>query len=182
MSNPNHARSTAAAGEPPAVLTPAEIVGQLRTIREALQAQAPPTPELSRSQRRRLAHLDEQFLWSVVNTVGASPVLQEVVGRNDKDLRNEVSEIALWTAVADELRGTLADVVDALSVRRARLGLAVAVVNKVAGQLVRNADQHGQLNANVAEMKRLNPFMRKRKAAVPATQPAPAPTQPPAKS
>lgn len=177
--NTTHAQRTAAADGQPTVLTPAEIVGQLRSLREQMVSQTPKTPRLSRGQRRRLAHLNDEFVLSAVNSAGVSEALQKAIGRNDTDLRGEMAEIALWSAIADELRGILSDVLDGILVRRARLGLATVQIQKISRELVRDPDQHGQLEANIAEMKRLNPFQRKRKAADPATVPAPAPAHPP---
>src|SRR5690348_15055084 len=104
----------------PAMLSPEEVVQQLR----ALRAQIPlpdALPDMPASRRRRLAHVDSQFILAAINATGASPIIQTALGRTDADLRRETDDTDRWTAVIDELRSLLQSLTDATLLRRQRI-------------------------------------------------------------
>lgn len=165
----------AAAEATAVVLSPEEIVQQLRLLRPQMSLLE---PEPARSaMRRRLAHVHPEFVLAAINAAGVSEVVQNALGRTDEDLRQESDSNARWTAVADELRSLLQSVLMANTVRRQRLGLAALQTYQICVQLAREEGHATRLNTHIAEMKRLNRFGRtNRKPAAPA-QPAPLPVK-----
>ena len=160
----------------PAMLSPEQIVQQLR----ALRAQIPlpdALPAMPASRRRRLAHVDAQFIVAAINASGASPAVQAALGRTDEDLRQETDASNRWTAVTDEVRALLQILLDANTLRRQRIGLAALQTYKICEQLARDDVHASRLAAHIGEMKRLNKFGRaRRKAPQQDPQPTPEPT------
>ena len=157
--NPNPAAGT----EQPAMLSPEEVVRQLRSLRQHIPMPTPtPAPA---SLRRRLAHVRPDFVQAAVNAVGSSEVAQQALGRSDEDLRLEIDAAARWTAVTDELRGLLQAIEVANALRRQRIGLAALQTYQFCVQLARD-DSHARLRTHIAEMKRLKPFGRRRRKPV----------------
>jgi hypothetical protein len=161
MSN-NHQPSTpvnpaAAPPEPlPVALSPDEIVRQLR----AMRAQVAPAGTLSlRALRRNFRKVDAQFVVAAVNAVGASDVVQHALGRSDEDLRQEIDASTRWAAVIGEIQSLLKDAIAANAERRNRIGLAALQAYQICRQLARD-ESNTQLDAFIAEMKRLNRFGR----------------------
>lgn len=159
-----------AAAGPEAALSPEELVLQLRAIRERIPL-ADPSPAPA-ALRRRLAHVDANFVLASINAAGASDVVQSALGRTDEELRQEMDAAARWTAVADELRTILKNVLTANTVRRQRIGLAALQTYKICEQLARDDTHASQLSEHISEMKRLNRFGRRR-ATTTTTQPQP---------
>lgn len=169
----------AATGEVPAVLTPEELVQQLRTLR----AQMPPPPlPVKKIGATRLENVDPHFIQAAVNVVSASDAVSSAVGRTQEDLQQEIDTIARWTAAIDELRSLLREALTANAARRQRLGLAALQTYQISQQLTRD-EKHDKLEAHVGEMKRTNRFGRARrsKAGQPATPQPPTPQPPPPK-
>src|SRR5215210_7872675 len=158
-----------------AILSPEQVVQQLR----ALRAQIPlpdSLPSMPASRRRRLAHVDNQFVVAAINATGASPAVQTALGRTDEELRHETEASTRWTAVIDEVRTLLQSLIDANLLRRQRIGLAALQTYKICQQLARDDVQATRLAAHIGEMKKLNKFGRpRRKASQPDPQPLPAP-------
>ena len=155
----------------PTTLTPEEFVRELRALRARLPM--PAAAVTPAALRRRLAHVDAQFVQASVNTVGASEVVQNALGRSDEDLRQEIDSIARWSAGNDELRALLQASVAANTVRRQRVGLAALQTYQICQQLARD-ESHASLLPRISEMRRLNKFGRRRKAA-PQAEPEPTP-------
>ena len=158
--------------EAPAMLSPEEVVQQLRALRSQIDLpEVPPTVPLSL--RRRLASVDAQFIDASINAAGDAPAVQMAIGRTDEELRQENETTARWTAVADELRALLHSIVQANSLRRQRVGLAALQTYKICQQLARDENHATRLGGHIAEMKKLNKFGRpRRKAPQPAPQPS----------
>jgi hypothetical protein len=157
-----------------ATLSPEQVVQQLR----ALRAQIPlpdSLPAMPASRRRRLAHVDGQFVVAAINAAGVSPTVQTALGRTDEELREENEVSGRWTAVTDELRALLQILTDANTLRRQRIGLAALQTYKICQQLARDDAHAARLATHIDEMKRLNKFGRRRKTAQPSPQPIPAP-------
>jgi len=158
-----------------ATLSPEQVVQQLRALREQV---LPPDglPAMRVSRRRRLGHVDPQFIVAAINAAGASAEVQTTVGGTDEDLRQESAAIDRWTAVIDESRQLLQSLIDANAARRRRLGLKALQTYQVCQQLARDDAHAGRLETHIAEMKKLNKFGRSRRK---APQPAPQPPSPP---
>jgi hypothetical protein len=158
-----------------AMLSPEQVVQQLRALREQIPL-PDALPAIPASRRRRLAHVDSQFVVAAINATGASPAVQTALGRTDEELRQESDVSNRWTAVIDEVRALLESLVDANTVRRQRIGLAALQTYKICQQLARDDAQATRLAAHIGEMKKLNKFGRsRRKAPQPDPQPIPAP-------
>lgn len=145
----------------PAAATPETIVEQLRAIRQ----QIPEFTQLPVSDTKamlRVAHITPEFIDATINTIGASETVQNAIGRNDADLREEQNDVRRWTAVEDELRAMLRGVFAANLVRRHRVGLTVLQAYGITRQLVRQKE-HANLLPHVQGMKRIPKFGRKRK-------------------
>lgn len=163
-----------------AILSPEQVVQQLR----ALRAQIPlpdALPAMPAARRRRLAHVNAQFVVAAINASGAAPSVQTVLGRTDEDLRQENEVCDRWTAVIDELRALLQSLVNANAMRRQRVGLAALQTYKICQQLARDDAHADRLAAHIGEMRKLNKFGRsRRKAPQPDSQPTPEPASQPA--
>ena len=89
-----------------AMLSPEEVVQHLRALREQIPLPEP-LPNVPASRRRRLAHVDPQFVVAAINASGASPTVQTALGRTDEELRQETGDSQRWTAAIDEVRALL---------------------------------------------------------------------------
>lgn len=160
----------------PEMLSPEEVVQQVRALRARISLPQPPAVPVS--PRRRLAHVDPQFVTAAINAAGVSDIVQAALGRTDEDLRRENDAAIRWTAVTDELRSLLQEILLANTQRRQRLGLASLQTYKICEQLARDETHATRLAAPIGEMKRLNKFGRpRRKAPQPDTQPTPPSTK-----
>ena len=160
----------------PEMLSPEQVVQQLRGLREQIPLPDDALPAMPASRRRRLAHVDSQFVVAAINASGASPAVQTALGRTDEQLRQETDVSDRWTAVVDEVRALLQSLVDANTLRRQRIGLAALQTYKICQQLARDDTHATRLASHINEMKRLNKFGRaRRKAPQPDPQPAPQP-------
>jgi hypothetical protein len=156
----------------PVMLAPEDVVQQLRGLRA--QIPLPQPGAVPASPRRKLASVDPQFINAAINTAGVSDVIQTALGRTDEELRQENDAAIRWTAVADELRSLLREILQANTQRRQRVGLAALQTYKICEQLARDETHATRLAAHIGEMKKLNKFGRsRRKAPQPDPQPAP---------
>jgi len=156
-----------------AMLSPDQVVQQLR----ALRAQMPlpdALPSMPASRRRRLAHVNSQFIVAAINASGASPAVQTALGRTDEELRQEIEVNDRWTAVIDEVRALLQILIDSNTLRRQRVGLAALQTYGICQELARDDAHAARLGPHIGEMKKLNKFGRPRRKA-PQTDPQPIP-------
>lgn len=159
------------AAEP--MLTAEEAVEQLR----AFQARIPDFVQLpnSRATReiRRKARLNVQFAREAFGVVGASDVVQGVIGNSPDELHQADAEMVRWTAVENELHALLRGVAAANLVRRERLAHAALQAYNVSSQLVKQ-EEFAFLLPHVERMRRLPKFGRRRPraAAEPELPPA----------
>ena len=157
----------------PAPLTPEEFVRELRALAARLPVPTPAaTPVAS---RRRLSHVSSLFIEATVNAIGASPPVQQALGRTDEEVRQEVDVIARWSAGNDELRKMLLAGIEANTIRRQRVGLTALQAYQICQQLARD-EGNASLRTHVDAMKRLNKFARSRRRPAPR-QPEPEPTE-----
>lgn len=168
--DPQSTVNPAAGSDPqPAVPTPEDIVRQLRALREQMPVMIETASPAAL--RRRLSHVNADFVQAAVNAAGASENVRNALGRTSEDLRQEIEVAARWTAVADELRALLQSTLATNTIRRQKIGLAALQTYKICQQLARD-DVHARLGTHISEMRRLNKFGRVRNRR-PAPQPAP---------
>ncbi len=181
MSTQNESTLNPAEETDPQVLTPEEYVLQLRNLRTRLPKPEPVTAPAAL--RGRLAHVDPNFVQATINAAGTTSEVQSVLGRTDEELRQETEVSNRWTAVADEAKQLVKEILDANIVRRQRIGLAALQTYQVCRQLARDQRHAPRLATHLAAMKRLNTFGRaRRKPAEPnPVQPPVKPVQPPVK-
>jgi len=156
------------------MLTPEQVVEQLRALRSQIPefVQLPNNREMR--QIRRIARVNVDFAREAMNAVGASAIVQNVIGNTPDELHAAEDEAARWTAVETELRSLLRGVTAANLVRRHRIGEAALQAYHVSRQLVRQED-HSDLLPHVETMSRIPKYGRRRaKSATPA-DPAKAP-------
>jgi hypothetical protein len=178
MSNSNESTRNPAvqSDTQPAMLSPDDVVRELRTLRERI-----PRPEATPASamvRRQLAHVNADFVTASVNAAGVSEVVQKALGRSDEDLRQEIDAVGRWAAAIDEMRALLQSTITANTIRRQRIGLAALQTYQICQQLARDEGQQPRLAAHISEMRRLNRFGRTRRKPVepgPAPQPQPEP-------
>jgi hypothetical protein len=174
---PNETNSSPAADTPqPAdMLTPEEVVDQLRVMRSRIAAVSPLTTEQRRILRQQ-SKVPDGVLQSSINVIGASDHITAAVGQPAGEVRQMVDDSNRWTAAEDELRATLNGVAGANLVRRQRLALIAAQAYTIGKQLARDP-QNAALVPHLAEIRRLRAIARRRKQRTPQT-PEPAPGTP----
>lgn len=162
--------------------TPEQIVEQLRILRQHIPNFGPLTVT-DAVLLRRAAHVHDDMVRAATNTVGASPLVAGVIGRDADALRNERMEVSRWSAVEDELQAMHKGVAASNLSRRHRLGLSALQTYFITRQLVRQRE-HADLLPHVAEMRRVNKFGPKRRpqpVVEPPVVPAPVVSPVPAK-
>jgi len=171
MSNSNDSTLNPAVGSDtqPAMLSPDELVRELRALRERIPV--PDPAPASAALRRRLAHVNADFVTASVNAAGVSEVVQKALGRSDEDLRQEIDAIGRWAAAIDEMRAMLQGSILANTIRRQRIGLASLQTYKICQQLARDDGHQSRLAAHISDMKRLNRFGRGRRKPAPEPEP-----------
>lgn len=168
--------ATAVPGEP--MLAPEQVVDQLRALRQQIPefVQLPNNREMK--QIRRLAKVNVEFTHEAINAVGASDVIQNVIGSTPDELRQVEDEVGRWNAVESELRSMLRGVAAANLVRGQRIGHAALQAYNVSRQLVQ-WEEHANLLPHVERMSRIRKFGRRRaKPAEEAPQAPPPPAIP----
>ena len=160
------------------MLTPEQVVEQLRLLRQQIPdfVQLSSTREIQ--QLRRLASVSREFAREGIGAVSASAVVREALGNTAEDLHQAEDEIARWAVAESELRALLRGVSAANLIRRHRVGLAVVQAYNVSRQLVRQ-DDHAQLRPHVERMSRVRKFNRRRSKPADDAPPQPAPVSNP---
>lgn len=169
-------KSALAATDTP-MLAPEQVVEQLRALRKQIPefVQLPNNREMK--QIRRVASLNPAFAHEAINAVGASEIVQTVIGNSPDELHQAEDEFARWSAVESELRAMLRGVADANVIRRHRFSHVALQAYNVSKQLVRQ-DEHANLLPHVESMSRLRKFGRRRVKSAEAPAPQPQPSQP----
>lgn len=170
LNSPNSNEAAAAETGVP-VLTPEQVVEQLR----GLQGQIPDYVQLPKkrpSTMRRRGNVNVEFAREAIGAVGASETVQHFVGNTPAEMHAAENEIGRWAVVEAELRAMLRGVTAANTLRRERLGLAALQVFNVSRELVRR-EEHAALLPHVEAMNRLPRYSRRRrtKPADPAKPP-----------
>ncbi|HJQ40293.1 MAG TPA: hypothetical protein VKB93_24375 [Thermoanaerobaculia bacterium] len=155
------------------MLTPEQLVEQLRVLRQQIPEFVQLADPREIKQFRRLATVQIDFAREGIGVVGASPVVQEAIGNTAEDLHHAEDEIARWTVAESELRSMLRGVAAANLVRRHRIGLAGVQAYNVSRQLVRQ-EEHAHRLPHVQRMSQVRKFGRRRaKRADPQPLPQP---------
>jgi hypothetical protein len=162
--------------QPADMLTPEQVVDQLRTMRSRIAQVSPLTAEQRRILRLQ-GKLPEGVLQASINVIGASDNITSAVGQPAGEVRQMVDDSNRWTAVEDELRATLNGVAGANLVRRQKLALIAAQAYTIGKQLVRDPE-NAALVPHIAEVKRLRAIGRRKKQRTPQTPVPPAPGTP----
>lgn len=151
-------------------LTPDEAIEHLRALRSRIPdfVQLPNTR--STREIRRKARINVEFAREAFGVVGASDVVQGVIGNSPDELHQAEDEMARWTAVESELHALLRGVSAANVIRRERLAQAALQAYNVSSQLVKQ-DEYAFLLPHVERMRRLPKFGRRRARG--ATDPEP---------
>jgi hypothetical protein len=174
MLNENAVSQTnAAAAADGQSVTPEAIVETLRAMREQIPEYVQLAPAEVKS-IQPVANIHPDFAQAAINAIGASPLVQAVVGQTPEALQQEAEAAARWSKVEDELVAMLKGVSHANLMRRNRLGEASLTAYAVSKKLVR-APEHAALLPHLALMRNANRFGRKARPKVPPV-PAPTPT------
>jgi hypothetical protein len=178
MTNVNSATTPDPAGNVPAAtaLTPDEMVTQLRAMRD----QIPKFTQFTVSDVRSLvpaANVDRDFLLGSIHLTGATPIMEQIVGVPQDELRQEAADHDAWTAVEDELSGLLKGVAAANLARRHRLGKAALLAYGASQMMVRNPE-FANLIPHVEELKRLRRLGPRKKTGQQPQTPSNAPATP----
>jgi hypothetical protein len=157
-------------------ITPEGVVEQLRLIRQNIPEYSQRTAAAS-VPLRNISITNVRFVEACINAIGASAELQDALRTTPEALRLETGEMARWSAVEDELRAMLKGVASANLTRRHRVCLAALQAYNITRQLVRQPE-NADLLPHFDEMRRLNPFGRRRAKPLPPAdaEPLPVPT------
>jgi len=162
--------------EPPVAAPPdpAVLIAQIRAMREVIPDYTQ-LPVSARQTMAAVASTDREFIRASINGIAESPTMEQAVGRNPEELRQEAAALQNWTDFEDEVRALLGGVATANLVRRNRLGEVALAAYAFARRLVRQK-QHANLLPHVEMMKQLNRFgVKKAKAPTPVPVPQPQP-------
>ena len=154
------------------VLSPAEVVTQLRVLGKQIPDITPLTTQ-ERLAMRGMARVPPPVVRASVTVIGASEVVQQAVGQQPEHVSQWLSDAEEWSAVENELRAMLKNVVDANLVRRQRAGLAASRAYIIGRQVARDP-QNADLRPHVEEVKRQKSLARRKKSAA-QTPETPAP-------
>src|SRR5258708_665988 len=166
-----------AADPTPAPITttsPDAIVAQLRAIRQLI----PEYQQLPATDRKALGIVAKgnsaDFVQSSINTVGASPIIEQALGQSPEELRQDTTDAQNWSVVEDEARALLNGIVAGNLVRFHRIGSSALEAYGLAKRLVRRS-AHADLIPHVELMKKLNKMGGGKKSKPAVATPAPAP-------
>jgi hypothetical protein len=165
----------ASSADPPqtAMLTPEQVVEQLRVLRQQI-ADVSPLTRVERKVASRQASVPNNVVQASINVIGASEVVSHAVGQGADEVRQLVDDTNRWTAVEDELRGMLKGIADANLGRRQRTGI-IAAQAYIIGQQLARVSGNAALRPHVQEIKRLRALARRRKPAAQSPQPPQSP-------
>src|SRR5258708_15714616 len=172
MSNENAVKqNNAAAVVDGQSVRPETVVETLRALREQIPEYVQLAPADAKSVRT-VASVHPDFAQAGINAIGASPLVQAVVGQTPEALQQDAESAARWSKVEDELLAMLKGVSYANLMRRNRVGEAALTAYAVSKKLVRSPE-HAGLLPHLALMRKANRLGRKPQPTVP---PPPAPT------
>jgi hypothetical protein len=160
-----------------AVLTPADVLEQLRTLAASIPEIAPLSPK-ERRQISRLEKVPVDVVMAQIDMIGVSDRVQSAVGSTSDQAEELIADDNRWTTVEGELQALLNGVHGANLIRRQKIQLLGAQSYGV-GVLLSRSDEHAELKPHVERVRRLKRLARGRKSAPQAPE-TPAPQPPPA--
>src|SRR5260221_9152649 len=173
-------QNAAADGTPVGLLTPDEIVAQLRVLR----TQMPATDALTEQERKlaaRGARLggSPEAVQKSIDVIGTADELSVAVGTPAPEAQQLLEENGRWSKVETELKEFLKGVSDANLTRRMRLGLIASKAYGIAKLVARD---NAKVRPHVSEIRNLRKLARRKKASTPATPQTPQTPQSPTAS
>ncbi len=159
---------------PTPVLTPEQVVAQLRALQAQLGEITPLTAE-QRKTLRQQSRMSEAVVQASLNVLGAADIITQAVGQPVEEVQSMIDEANRWNTVEGELRATLNGVAGTNLIRRQRIALVAVRAFLIGKQLARDPE-HASLVPHLEEVKRLRSITRRKKRV--ATTPAPVPNPP----
>jgi hypothetical protein len=173
----NNNNSNTAAADTQTVLTPAQVLEQLRTLAASIPEIAPLTTK-ERRQMQKLGKVPVDVVLAQMDIIGVSDRVESAVGSTPEAAEELVAEDNRWTTVEGELQAILNGVRGANLIRRQKIQLLGAQSYGV-GVLLARSEEHAELKPHVERVRRLKRLARGRKSA-PHSPETPAPQTPPA--
>ena len=163
------ARAAAADAPQPVVLTPDQVIEQLRVVVQQL----PDVPALSKAERalfRSRARVPDNVVQASINILGTSGKVADAVGQPADGVRNLVSDANRWDGVISVMKGVLLRLTDANLIRRQRASVIATQVYGVGRNLALDS-ANADLKPQVDEIKRLKRVARGRSKTPDGSQP-----------
>ena len=157
------------------MLTPEEVIDQVRAMRDRIPEFAPLSKQQQTDNMKRLARLNPAFTREAIGAVGDSVVVQTVIGNTPDELVQAEDDMTRWSLAESEVRSLLHGMTAGNLVRRQRIAQAALEAYNVCSRLVKR-EEHAHLVARVEHMRRLPRFGRRRTRA--AAEPEPQPQLP----
>jgi hypothetical protein len=167
-----------AAADTQTLLTPAEVLEQLRTLAASIPEITPLTPK-ERRQMHKLEKVPADVVLAQIDIIGVSDRVESAVGSTTDAAQQLVVDDNRWTTVEGELQALLNGVRGANLIRRQKLQLLAAQAFGV-GVLLARSEENAELKPHVERVRRLKRLARGRKSAPqsPETPNTPAPQTP----
>ena len=159
--------------DPNAVLTPEQIVEQLRALKTQIADVTPLTPQ-QRENVRLKTRVPQPVVEASINVIGASEMISQAIGVPAAAVRQMLDDAARWSAVEGELRAVLNGVAGANLVRRQRIAIVTGQAYNLGKQLAAVPGQ-SELVPHVEEVKRLRKLSNRKKRTPEPPAPAPSP-------
>lgn len=171
MSINNRNDASAVPLEPP-MLTPEQLIEQLRGIRQQIPnfVQLPNNRE-TKNLRRLVSSVSMELAHEATNAIGVSDVVQSAVGNTPEGMYRDKDITGRWSAAENEMRSVLRGLASMILVMRERLCRDTLQTYNVSRELVKQKE-HAHLLPHVDAMRRLKKAHRRTKA---AAEPAPKP-------
>jgi hypothetical protein len=154
----------ATASDDSSMLTPEQVIEQLRMMRARI-------PDFALQESRELRRMRSTTRLNVeldhesINAAGAAEFVRQVIGSTPDEFRLTEDEAVRWSSVENEIRGFLRGVTAANVIRRQRIAGALRRAYSVSRGLVRQ-EQYAHLRAHVDAMFR-RPKSKRAKPAPP---------------
>jgi hypothetical protein len=167
--------NTAGTDPQPAVVTPEQVVEQLRAVRASLGE----LTSLTHAERKRLSrdmNPSIDVLHAQINMIGAADEVAAAIGVPAGEVKALADNSGSWTAVEDELRVMLTAVESRNLVKRRELHDLTSRATNIGAQLARDPEHAAVLGTHIQEIRRLKRLGRRKKPAKPQTPGNPAPS------
>jgi hypothetical protein len=151
------------------VLTPAEVLEQLRTLAASIPEITPLTPK-ERRQMHKAEKVPVDVLLAQIDIIGVSDRVESAVGSTSDAAQELVADDNRWVTVEGEMQALLNGIRGANLVRRQKIQLLAAQSYGV-GVLLARSEEHAELKPHVDRVRRLKRLARGRKSA-PQSPPA----------